>query len=188
MNKIKTSLFLDRDGVINRRLPGRYIQHYGDFEFLPGAKEAIGFLRKRFHYLFIVTNQQGIGKGLMTEGDLAHVHQQMKMELEEYGVSFNGIYYCPERAEKKDNCRKPNLQMAHWAKRDYPEVRFKHSVMMGDSAADMVFGKKLQMTTVWIQSEPEREQAMESHWYNFKFESLEKAVQDIEEIELEMWT
>lgn len=188
MSRLKSSLLLDRDGVINKRYPDKYIDDYADFEFLPGAREAIAYLRKRFDYLFLVTNQQGIGKGLMTEEDLARVHRKMKRELKNYDVAFDGIYHCPEREDQKDNCRKPNLHMARWIKRDFPDVNFQHAVMMGDSAADLVFGKRLKMTVIWIDSEPDRQQAIEDNWYDFKFQSLEQAANEIEEIELKMWT
>ena len=68
------TLFLDRDGVINRRLPGAYVQHWDQFEFLPGVLPALSILANYFAHLIIVTNQQGIGKGLMTESDLQKIH------------------------------------------------------------------------------------------------------------------
>lgn len=188
MNDLRSTLILDRDGVINRRLPDDYINDFNDFEFLQGAKKAIGFFRKRFDYLFIVTNQQGIGKGLMSREDLDRVHERMISELQAYDVTIDGIYYCPELAEEENNCRKPNLHMAQWIKRDFPDVNFKHAVIMGDSAADLIFGKRLNMTTVWIRSEPDRKQAIEENWYDFQFNSLSEAAGKIEEIELEMWT
>ena len=64
------TLFLDRDGVINRKLEGQYVTNYSEFEFIKNSDSAIRKLHKIFKRILIVTNQQGIGKGLMTEDDL----------------------------------------------------------------------------------------------------------------------
>ncbi|MEQ1747759.1 MAG: HAD-IIIA family hydrolase, partial [Saprospiraceae bacterium] len=76
MNR-KPALFLDRDGVINRRTAGEYARTPADFEFLPGVLEAVKILSAQFGRIVVVTNQAGIGKGLMTGADLADVHQKM---------------------------------------------------------------------------------------------------------------
>ena len=68
------SLFLDRDGVLNELRRNDYVKSPEELEVIPGVVEAMGLLRQRFDHIFIVTNQQGIGKGLMTEGDLQAVH------------------------------------------------------------------------------------------------------------------
>ncbi len=71
------TLFLDRDGVINRRLMGDYVKSLDEFEILPGVLGAIKNFSKKFGRIVIVTNQQGIGKGLMTNEDLNAVHQYL---------------------------------------------------------------------------------------------------------------
>ena len=70
-------MFLDRDGVINRQVIGGYVTKTDEFEFLPGVLDALGSLSGKFDYIFIVTNQQGIGKGIFSENDLADIHRQM---------------------------------------------------------------------------------------------------------------
>ena len=69
MHKLDT-LFLDRDGVINVKLDRRYVQNFSDFEFMSGAEHAIAHLTKIFKRILVITNQQGIGKGIMTIQDL----------------------------------------------------------------------------------------------------------------------
>ena len=71
------SLFLDRDGVINTRLVDDYVKCWEDFEFLPGVLEAIKCFNKLFSTIVVVTNQQGIGKGLMKVETLNNIHKKM---------------------------------------------------------------------------------------------------------------
>ena len=144
------TLFLDRDGVINKRLVGSYVKTVSEFEWLPGAREAIARMNRLFGRTVVVTNQQGIGKGLMTSDDLHRIHNQLSEELEAMGGKIDAFYFCPELASKSPNCRKPNPTMAHQAQRDFPEIDFSKSVMVGDSPSDIQFGARLQMRTVFI--------------------------------------
>lgn len=156
------TLFLDRDGVINRRLPGEYVRNWAEFEWLPSVPEAIAALNKLFTRTIVVTNQQGIGKGLMTEKDLQSVHQQMQMDLQRVGGHFDLILYCPDLRSKPNNCRKPNPAMALEAQRQFPEIHFEHSLMVGDSVSDLRFGKNLGMATVLITTNPEEIQKLDA--------------------------
>ena len=144
------SLFLDRDGVINRRLPGDYVKKWGEFEFLPGVLEAIANFTGIFGHLFIVTNQQGIGKGLMTESELQIVHDKMIEEIRYEGGHIDKVYHSPYREEERSVFRKPNIGMARKAKIDFPEIDFKKSIMIGDSISDMEFGKNSGMFTIFV--------------------------------------
>ncbi len=141
-----TALFLDRDGVLNVLRHDDYVKCPDELEVLPGVKEALELLRKWFAHIFIVTNQQGVKKGLMTEDDLVAVHRKL---IEEIGI-IDRIYYCTELQSAHSFYRKPNIGMALQARRDYPEIRLKESVMVGDSASDMLFGRRAGMTTVLI--------------------------------------
>lgn len=146
---IKT-LFLDRDGVINERIPDAYINHWDDFRFCRKAIEALQILRKQFDYLLIVTNQQGIGKGILTVQQLEELHQQMETVLRQSGVAIDGIYYCGDLKSKQPNCRKPKPAMALSAQRDFPSIDFEQAVMVGDSISDLQFGRNLGMKTIHI--------------------------------------
>ncbi len=139
-------MFLDRDGVLNVLRHDDYVKCPDELEVLPGVKEALELLRKWFAHIFIVTNQQGVKKGLMTEDDLVAVHRKL---IEEIGI-IDRIYYCTELQSAHSFYRKPNIGMALQARRDYPEIRLKESVMVGDSASDMLFGRRAGMTTVLI--------------------------------------
>ncbi len=144
------TLFLDRDGVINERLPGDYVKNVSEFVFLPGAELAIRALTMAFGRTVVVTNQQGIGKGIMTAEDLVAVHEYMLHHVSEAGGVIDRVYLCPELAGDNPKCRKPNTGMAEQAKRDFPEIDFQRAVMVGDSPSDMEFGDRMQMKTVFI--------------------------------------
>jgi D-glycero-D-manno-heptose 1,7-bisphosphate phosphatase len=157
------ALFLDRDGVINRRIPDGYVREWEEFEFLPGVLQGLALLNSRFQRIFIVTNQQGIGKGLMKEADLAHIHSQMYEAVRDSGGRIDAIYHCGALATDGDMRRKPGPGMALQAKKEFPDVDFARSVMVGDAPSDMDFGQRLGMKTVWIQSsEPGSTQALAS--------------------------
>lgn len=140
------TLFLDRDGVINVLRPNDYVKCPDELEILPGVVEAIALCRKHFNHIIIVTNQQGIGKGLMTEADLSAVHAKLLSSVE----GIDRIYYCPELERAHSFNRKPNIGMALQARREFKDIRLKDSVMVGDSMTDMLFGRRAGMQTVLV--------------------------------------
>ncbi len=144
------TLFLDRDGVINQRIVDYYVRRPEEFQFAEGAVEAIRIFSEHFAKVVIVTNQQGIGKGLMTEAELAEVHKFMLADINKAGGRIDKIYHCPDLQQQFSICRKPRIGMALLARRDFPEIRFKKSIMAGDTKSDMLFGKSLKMLTVLI--------------------------------------
>lgn len=147
------TLFLDRDGVVNKRLIDDYVKSIDEFEFLDGVPEAIAYCNTLFGRVVVVTNQQGIGKELMSHEDLDQIHQHMSDELAKHQAKIDRYYYCSMLASDKHNCRKPNPAMGLWAKKDFPEIDFEKSVMIGDSESDIGFGKNLGMTTIFIGDE-----------------------------------
>jgi len=144
------TLFLDRDGVINHRPLDDYVKQWTDFEFLPGVLEALSVFSEIFGKIIIVTNQQGIGKGLMTMEDLERIHKKMISEIEKAGGRIDAVYFCPDLEGEPDNCRKPGTIMAGRAKKDFPEIDFSRSIMAGDTENDLLFGKNAGMKTVLI--------------------------------------
>ena len=144
------TLFLDRDGVINQRLMNDYIKTIEGFVFLDGVLEAMPIFNQIFGQIVVVTNQQGIEKGLMTQKDLYNIHARMLNSIRDKGGRIDAIYHCPELANTNAECRKPNTGMALEAKTDFPEIDFEKSVMIGDSISDMEFGRKLGMTCVFV--------------------------------------
>ena len=143
------TLFLDRDGVINQDKEGDYIRHAGEFFFLAGAEEAIQFFNGLFGTIVVVTNQKGIGKGLMTEHDLKGIHDLMQSSLEKIGARIDKIYFAPDLNNNSIN-RKPNPGMAFQAKADFPHIDFSKSIMVGNKLSDMEFGRNAGMATVFL--------------------------------------
>ena len=149
------SLFLDRDGVINKRIIGDYIKKLEEFRFLPGVLDAMYLFAGKFGKIFVVTNQQGIGKGLMSEIDLEIIHNHMLTEVKAHGGRLNKIYHSPYRAEENSIFRKPNPGLARKAKIDFPDIDFDKAIMVGDSISDMGFGRNAGMKTIFISSDKE---------------------------------
>jgi histidinol-phosphate phosphatase family protein len=144
------TLFLDRDGVINERLVGDYVKQWDEFRFTDGTIEAIAGLSDIFGKILVVTNQQGVGKGIMSREQLDLIHEEMISEIKEAGGRIDKIYSCTKLEEEHPFCRKPNPGMALQARRDFPDIKFKRSIMVGDSMSDLKFGKMLGMKTVLI--------------------------------------
>lgn len=141
------TLFLDRDGVINDEKHQDYINTWDEFKFYDGVKEAIKIFAKKFKYIFIVTNQRGIAKGITQLTDLQLIHENMKGELEKEGGRIDAIYFCPEMESLN---RKPNPGMGLQAKIDFPEIDFNKSIMIGNTISDMQFGRNIGAKTVFL--------------------------------------
>jgi histidinol-phosphate phosphatase family protein len=146
------SLFLDRDGVINERLFGSYVLSKRDFVFKEGVLEMSAELFCRFSHVFITTNQQCIGKGMVSAKAVDELHKWMVSEFRKHGADINNVYVAPELNDAASTRRKPNPAMGMEAKKHYPEIDFSKSIMVGDTDSDIEFGKKLGMKTVLVRS------------------------------------
>ncbi|MFO7998675.1 MAG: HAD-IIIA family hydrolase, partial [Bacteroidales bacterium] len=120
-----------------------------------GALEGLKKLSQAFGPIVVVTNQQGIGKGLMTEEDLALIHDKMIKEASAGGGRIDRVYFCGDLKHSRSFFRKPMVGMGLQARKDFPMIRFSCSVMVGDTISDMRFGKRLQMMTVLIDENPD---------------------------------
>jgi histidinol-phosphate phosphatase family protein len=152
MPDLNSALFLDRDGVINRQIVGDYVRNLSQLELLPDAMNAIARLGRLFRYVLVVTNQQGIGKGLMSAEDVAKIHDHIIREATMAGGRIDRIYCCPSLEAACDPNRKPDVGMGWQAKVDFPDINFRRSLMIGDSPSDMLFAERLGMKRVFIGS------------------------------------
>lgn len=143
------TLFLDRDGVINRLRPNDYVKCWEEFEFLPGVLQALAQWNLYFKQILVVTNQRGVGKGVMSEDMLQHIHSRMIQEIEANGGRIDKIYYCTALTSEDPN-RKPNPGMAYQAKLDFPAIDFSKSILIGDSESDMEFAKRCNIKGIRI--------------------------------------
>lgn len=132
-----TTAFIDRDGVINRKPPeGTYVLAPEELELLPGAPEAIARLSQAGLRTVIVTNQQGVGKGLLPMERLAEVNRVVSDAVEAQGGRLDQVLVCPH-LEGTCECRKPRVGLFVEARRLDPQISFENSVVIGDSASDM---------------------------------------------------
>ncbi len=159
------AIFLDRDGVINKEMPN-YLRSVREFEFLPGAVEAMKMLAKTDFKLIVVTNQAGIAKGYYTEDELRKIHEHMVSELKRHGVEIHGTYYCPHHPTKGTiprytivcECRKPGTKLFREAADEF-DIDMSRSWVVGDRwETDIMVGKNLGCRTILVKSGIENEE------------------------------
>ncbi len=144
------AVFLDRDGVINRKAPeGRYITRWEDFQFLPGVAEGIAELNRAGIRVIVVTNQRCVAKGLLSETELNRLHAKMSEELAHAGARIDDTFYCPHGLDAACDCRKPAPGMLLEAARRHG-LDLTTSWMIGDSASDIQAGRAAGCRTVQV--------------------------------------
>ena len=132
----RPAIFLDRDGVLNVYLPGDYVKSPGELTLLPGAAQAVRAINHTGVPVFIISNQQGVAKGLMTLEDLHHVDEALKINLaESAGAHVEQSYYCPHAKSANCDCRKPQAGMILQAAREHG-IALLASVFIGDTETD----------------------------------------------------
>jgi D-glycero-D-manno-heptose 1,7-bisphosphate phosphatase len=172
-------LFLDRDGVINKRLIDEYVKQWDEFVFMDGVFEALQILQNHFKTIVIVTNQQGIGKGLYSVEDLHHIHNNMLMEFEKNDITIHAVFFAPQLKSENSNMRKPAIGMALKAKQIFNNIELDKSIMVGDTISDMQFGKNAHMKTIFIGSD-ENIIHLNKNSIDFQFNSLLSFAKNIE--------
>ncbi|MDR4989158.1 MAG: HAD-IIIA family hydrolase [Bacteroidales bacterium] len=146
----KRTLFLDRDGVLNVRPGKSYVVKPGDFHWMEGSLQALVRLTGLYARIIVVTNQQGIGKGLMNKQQLDDVHAKMLGDAQKAGARIDAVYFASGLRHSDSFNRKPSEGMFLKAKKDFPEINAGASVMVGDSFSDILFAYRLGMTSVLI--------------------------------------
>lgn len=144
------AVILDRDGVLNAKAArARYVTSPEEFHWLPGAVEAVKMLNRAGRPVFVVTNQAGIARGMMTEEDLRRVHDAMRADLARAGAHVDGIYHCPHGWDEGCGCRKPAPGMLFAAQRDHC-LDLSRAVFIGDDERDMEAGRRAGCPTVQV--------------------------------------
>jgi len=154
------SLFLDRDGVINVERNNDYVYNPSQFKFDTDVLETLKICNSLFARILVVTNQRGIGRGLMSHQNLSDVHNYMLEKIASQKGRIDKIYYAPDINDDAVN-RKPNIGMALQAKEDFPTINFSKSIMVGNNLSDMEFGKRMNMKTVFVNTTQEQSDAHE---------------------------
>lgn len=144
------AIFLDRDGVVNRKVPeGDYITRWEEVDFLPGVMEAVRRFNQASFLVVIATNQRGIARNRLIEADLQAIHARMINKFRQAGAIITAIYYCPHEVGVGCGCRKPDPGMLLRAAREHG-IDLATSWMVGGTAADIEAGKRASCKTTWI--------------------------------------
>lgn len=152
----RRAIFLDRDGVINRKVPEDnpvpYVTTWSQFTFLPGARESVRLLHEYDFLILIITNQRCIARGMLTVSGLAEIHMKMSEEIVRWGGSVDGIYFCPHDVSDQCVCRKPKPGLIFQARDDLArrgiEIDWQQSIMVGDSRDDIEAGRLAGLKTL----------------------------------------
>lgn len=147
------AVLLDRDGTINVKAPeGEYITAPEQLELLPGSGEAIAELVRAGIPVVVVTNQRGIARGLMTEADLAAIHDHLSELLSAHGGHITAFLHCPhERATCA--CRKPGTLMLRQAQALLGLDTLAQTVMIGDALSDVEAGRRAGARSILLRAE-----------------------------------
>jgi D-glycero-D-manno-heptose 1,7-bisphosphate phosphatase len=146
------AIFFDRDGVVNERILGGYIRSWDEFRFLPDVAETLKVIKDRGYLAIIITNQRGVGLGLMTESDLQDIHKKMQQELlDRSGAEFDDIISCKD-ANNESGRRKPSPAMLLEAHVKY-NINMEASWMIGDTASDIEAGASAGTKTAFLVNE-----------------------------------
>jgi D-glycero-D-manno-heptose 1,7-bisphosphate phosphatase len=137
----RPAAFLDRDGVLNRDTG--YVHTPDQFEWIPGAREAVKHLNDAGYYTFVVTNQAGVAHGYYDEASIHRLHGWMNAELRQTGAQIDAFFHCPYHPEGKleayrraSEDRKPNPGMLLRARAEWP-LDWSRSFLIGDRDSDI---------------------------------------------------
>ena len=132
----RPAVLLDRDGVLNRRPPrAAYVRSWSEFEWRPGAREALRLFKEHGFRVIVISNQAGVARGAMTEEDVVAIHQRMQAEAVEAGGRLDALYYCPHGWDSSCECRKPRPGLIFQAQRDF-SLDLSRTVFVGDDERD----------------------------------------------------
>ncbi len=169
---MKRAVFLDRDGTLNDDVG--YPRRFEEIKVFPESFEAVRLLNQADFLVIVVTNQSGIGRGLLTEAELVSIHQKMAALFQERGARIDAFYYCPHWPESFDpryrqacSCRKPGVGMGEKAALDF-QLDLKKCFMIGDKLDDVVFGHRLGLRSVLVLTGQGRQTVETISWFKNK--------------------
>ena len=146
------TLFLDRDGVLNRHLEGDYVKSWEQWQWMPGILQKLAEWSAKYKHIVLVSNQRGVGKGLMSDADLSRIHARMMADILAAGGRLDLILTCTAVSEE-DSRRKPNTGMFQEACALFPDIDAKSSVMLGDTETDAAFASNCRMAFILLNPE-----------------------------------
>ncbi len=150
-----TTVFVDRDGVINRKMSeGEYVNSVDDFELLPGAVDALVELTRAGMKVIVVTNQQGLAKGVTDPEAVEQIQSGLRATVESAGGKIDQILVCPHLAGSCQ-CRKPAVGLFEQALEFDPQIEYKHSAVVGDSSSDIEAANQIGALAILVTDRPE---------------------------------
>ena len=155
----RRAVFLDRDDTLCKDVP--YCRRPEDLHLLPGAGAAVSRLNKAGFAVVVITNQSGIGRGLLTEDTLSSIHEKMKLDLASFGAKVDGIYHCPHLPDEGCECRKPKPTMVAMAVREM-DLDIQGSYTVGDRLMDVKMGKNSGTKAILVRSRTPVEELAEA--------------------------
>jgi len=170
---MKKAVFLDRDGVIIE--DSGYIDNIEEVKFFPFTMEVLRKLNEHYE-LFIVTNQSGIGRGLITEEGVDRVHQYILDELRKNDIEIKELYCCPHINEDKCICKKPNPYFLLEAEKNH-NIDIKNSFVIGDHPSDVEFGFSVGATGIYVLTGHGEKHLSELQHRELIFDSLKEATE-----------
>lgn len=150
----KRAVFIDRDGTLN--VEKNYLWRIEEFEFIPGAPEAIGRLNRAGFLVVVVTNQSGVARGYFRLEDVHRLHRHIEGLLEPYAARIDGFYICPHHPEFTASdvacrCRKPAPGLLLQAAKDFG-IDLDASYMIGDKMIDVEAGWQAGCQSLLVQT------------------------------------
>lgn len=152
--RLQPGLFLDRDGVINRRIVDGYVMAWPQFTFVRGIKRVLATLTKLDIPLIVVSNQACVGKGILSPSDLLKLTHRFVAALAKSGARIDAVYYCLHTQADNCSCRKPRPGLLEQATRDW-RLDLPRSVMIGDSLSDLEAARAVSCRAVLFNSKPD---------------------------------
>jgi D-glycero-D-manno-heptose 1,7-bisphosphate phosphatase len=154
MARLRSGVFLDRDGTLNvRPLEHDYVMSADEFSWLPGARQGIARLDEAGYVLFVVSNQQGVGLGVLKRSALHDIELRMIRDLAERGSTIRAFAYCVHVAESGCDCRKPEPGLILRLASDF-DIDLNRSWMIGDSESDVIAGQAAGCRTALVGAQP----------------------------------
>ena len=147
-------LLLDRDGVLNKKPDeGQYVTSVSEFARIPAAFELLAYCKNNGIKIFVVTNQQGVARQIMSLQDVHSIHDYMQNELIKQWLQIDGFYLCPHHRNENCPCRKPKPWLINQILSDYPDIQKDECLLIGDSDTDIQAAARAWIVSYKIQSD-----------------------------------
>jgi len=147
---VNRAIFLDRDGTVIR--DSGYIRNPDLVEPLEGARDALRRLSTEGWLVIVVSNQSGVGRGMMSADEMAAVQKRFAETMREFGAPIQASYFCIHAPEENCECRKPSPSMLFRAAEEN-DIDLRRSWMIGDRESDILSGKSAGCSTIWLENE-----------------------------------